>query len=124
MTPYDCREAEDDFGQEKVTMTHERDRVMPSYPEPGPPPDPNAPPLLPDLYAGELAAMGRMLTGMAGSLARHATHLADLGVEALAVATQLSEAAGMPPFAGTPNGRMLEGMASRLRAALARVQTG
>jgi hypothetical protein len=108
-----------------VTVPDERDRIlMPSYPEPGPPPDPNAPPLLPDLYAGELAAMGRMLTGMAGGLARHALHLADLGVEALAVATQLSEAASVPPFANTPNGRMLEGMASRLRAALAKCQTG
>jgi hypothetical protein len=122
--PYDCRESEDDFREGEVAMAHEPQRVLPSYPEPGPPPEPNAPPLLPDLYAGELAAMGRVLTGMAGTLARHALHLADLGVEAAAVATQLSEAASVPPFANTPNGRMLEGMASRLRQALAKVQTG
>jgi hypothetical protein len=103
-------------------MTHERDRIL-MPPDPPTPPAPDVPPLLPDLYAGELAELGRMLGSMAGTLARHALHLADLGVEALAVAGQLSEAAAMPPFAGTPTGRMLEGMASRLRAALARCQT-
>jgi hypothetical protein len=96
-------------------------------PEPaphGPPTSDDAPPFLPDLYAGELATTGRVLQGMAARLARHALHLADLGVEAMAVAVQLSEAATLPPFRDAPEGRMLEGMASRLRAALARCRTG
>jgi hypothetical protein len=106
-------------------MTDRPERIlMPPDPPQPPPPEPDAPPLLPDLYAGELAAMGRMLGTMASTLARHALHLADLGVEAMAVAGQLSEAASLSPFAGTPTGRMLEGMASRLRAALAKCQTG
>jgi Ser/Thr protein kinase RdoA (MazF antagonist) len=105
-------------------MPNERDRIL-MPPDPPPMPgEPTPPALLPDLYAGELAAMGRMLGTMASTLARHALHLADLGVEALAVAGQLSEAASLSPFAGTPTGRMLEGMASRLRAALAKCQTG
>jgi hypothetical protein len=102
---------------------------MPERPDrvivpPGLPPDPDSPPFPPDLYAGELATTGRVLQGMAARLARHALHLADLGVEVMAVAVQLSEAASVPPFANTPNGRMLEGMASRLRQALAKCRTG
>jgi hypothetical protein len=105
-------------------MTHERDDAERGLPPPDPTPGTDPPDMLPDLYAGEISAAGRMLVVMSANIARHALHLADLAVEALAVANQLSEAASVPPFRDTPNGRMLEGMASRLRAALARCQTG
>jgi hypothetical protein len=48
--------------------------------------------LLPDCYAGELAAMGRLLMVMSARVSRHALRTLELGAEARRVADELGDA--------------------------------
>jgi hypothetical protein len=50
------------------------------------------PDVLPDCYAGELAAMGRLLTAMSSRVSRHALRTLELGAEARRVADELEAA--------------------------------
>jgi hypothetical protein len=80
--------------------------------------------VLPDLYAGELAAMGRLLTNVSGELARYALRALDLCAECSRAAAALEALADRPPLAGSAEGRELVDVALALRAALAKGRVG
>jgi hypothetical protein len=83
--PYDCREAEDNFGLgAPMSGLGGVDSAVRDA----------GTTVTPDLFAGELDAMGRLLHDMAGRLARHALRTQDLQAAAKHAADELRALAG------------------------------
>jgi hypothetical protein len=70
--------------------------------------------MLPDLHAGDLSAMGRLLERMSGGLSRAAVLRVDMMGECKRVAIELEDLAGQSP--GTEGSQKMIDMAMRLRA--------
>jgi hypothetical protein len=75
MRTYDCVESEDNFGEGQPAVPPVREPVLGT--------------MLPDLFAGEIAAMGRLLVKMSAALSRRALAEQDVLVRCRDAANEL-----------------------------------
>jgi hypothetical protein len=83
MRTYDCVESEDNFGEGQLENASEAPRSVPKVQESV------LGTMLPDLFAGELAAMGRLLVKMSAALSRRALAEQDVLVRCRDAANEL-----------------------------------